>query len=65
MASVGRISMDSMVINTGNIEPKVGDRVVLISDHPELSIDNVASRAGTIGYEMLTSLGNRYQRRYC
>ena len=65
MASVGRISMDSMVINTGNIEPKVGDRVVLISDHPELSIDSVASRAGTIGYEMLTSLGNRYQRRYC
>ena len=28
------------------------------------SLDDVAARAGTIGYEILTSLGRRYHRRY-
>jgi alanine racemase len=28
------------------------------------SIDQLADEAGTIGYEILTSLGNRYDRRY-
>ena len=62
--SVGRISMDSMVILTGDTQPEVGDTVTLLGDSPSLSVDAVASRAGTIGYEVLTSLGNRFQRRY-
>ena len=28
------------------------------------SLDDVAERAGTIGYEILTALGGRYHRRY-
>ena len=28
------------------------------------SIDQLADEAGTIGYEILTSLGNRYNRSY-
>jgi len=28
------------------------------------SIDTLADNAGTIGYEILTSLGDRYSRRY-
>jgi alanine racemase len=28
------------------------------------TVDQVATRAGTIGYEILTSLGHRYQRVY-
>ncbi|MBT8410666.1 MAG: alanine racemase, partial [Octadecabacter sp.] len=30
----------------------------------EQTVDDLAARAGTIGYEILTSLGARYQRRY-
>jgi alanine racemase len=39
-----------------------GDLVTLIGD--DLTIDEVARRADTIGYEVLTSLGRRYARRY-
>jgi alanine racemase len=31
---------------------------------PRNPVDAVAGRAGTIGYEILTSLGHRYFRRY-
>jgi alanine racemase len=41
---------------------KRGDPVVLIGD--ELTVDEVGRRAGTIGYEVLTSLGRRYARSY-
>ena len=61
---VGRISMDSMVILTEDHQPEIGETVTLLGDNPLLSVDAVASRAGTIGYEVLTSLGNRFQRRY-
>jgi alanine racemase len=39
-----------------------GDLVTLIGE--DLTIDEVGARAGTIGYEILTSLGGRYARRY-
>jgi alanine racemase len=29
-----------------------------------ISLDDAARAAGTIGYELLTSLGGRYERRY-
>jgi alanine racemase len=36
--------------------------VTLIGD--DLTLDEVGRRAGTIGYEILTSLGTRYARIY-
>ena len=39
-----------------------GDLAKLIGD--EISVDDVADAAGTIGYEVLTSLGRRYHRVY-
>jgi alanine racemase len=39
-----------------------GDIATLIGD--ELTLDEVAKAAGTIGYELLTSLGRRYHRVY-
>jgi len=39
-----------------------GTRVEVIG--PNRPIDQVAADAGTIGYEILTSLGARYRRRY-
>ena len=31
---------------------------------PSQTVDDLATAAGTIGYEILTSLGSRYGRRY-
>jgi alanine racemase len=41
----------------------VGDRVTLIGGAAP-SPDDLAVQAGTIGYEILTSLGDRYRRDY-
>jgi alanine racemase len=41
---------------------KRGDLATLVGDG--LGVDEVGARAGTIGYEILTSLGRRYARRY-
>jgi alanine racemase len=62
---VGRVSMDLVTIDitdTPEHETQVGTWVDLIGQHNQ--IDTVAAEAGTIGYEVLTSLGRRYQRRY-
>lgn len=60
---VGRVSMDLLtfdVTQAGPVAP--GDRIDLIG--PDHTIDDLADEAGTIGYEILTSLGKRYRRRY-
>ena len=44
------------------IDIRPGTLVDLIDD--DHTIDHVAERAGTIGYEILTGLGSRYRRRY-
>lgn len=62
---VGRVSMDSMTIDISSLPGHVlaeGDFVELIG--PSQSLDDVADDAGTIAYEILTSLGARHQRRY-
>jgi alanine racemase len=62
---VGRISMDLMTIDVGHLPPAAvvpGTLVDLIG--PQQSIDQLAGDAGTIGYEVLTNLGPRFQRRY-
>jgi alanine racemase len=41
---------------------KRGDLVTLIGG--EIGVDDLAAAAGTIGYEVLTSLGPRYNRIY-
>ena len=46
-------------ITSLNVEP---DRLELINS--QQTIDKIADGAGTIGYEFLTSLGNRYNRKY-
>ncbi|MDZ5448682.1 alanine racemase [Labrys sp. ZIDIC5] len=59
----GRISMDMTAIDVTDLPAdtvKRGDWVELIG--PNLPVDEVARRAGTIGYEILTSLGTRYDR---
>jgi alanine racemase len=57
---VGRISMDLMTVDISDLADGAvhrGDYATLIGG--ELSIDDVAAAAGTIGYEVLTRLGAR------
>ena len=61
---VGRVSMDCITVDATALAEgalKAGDPVELIGAHQ--SIDQVASDAGTIPYEILTRLGHRYARR--
>lgn len=62
---VGRISMDLMTIDVGHMPRQAvqpGTLVDLIG--PQQSIDDLAAASRTIGYEILTNLGQRFQRRY-
>ena len=62
---VGRVSMDLMAVDISGLPDKAvrrGDLVTLIGD--DVTLDDVANKAGTIGYEILTSLGRRYHRVY-
>ena len=62
---VGRISMDLTTIDVTGIadaELATGCLVDLIG--PNNPVDQVASQASTIGYEILTRLGHRFERRY-
>jgi len=58
----GRVSMDLITLDVTGTPCAAGDMVELIG--PNQSIDDVADAAGTIGHEILTSLGTRYARRY-
>ncbi len=62
---VGRVSMDSIIVDISALPEGAlaeGDMVELIGPHQ--TIDDVAHAAGTISYEILTSLGQRYHRVY-
>ena len=60
---VGRISMDLSTFDATDAPGlRVGDWLDLVG--PRQDVDAVAARAGTIGYEILTSLGRRYTRVY-
>ena len=62
---VGRVSMDLITIDVGHVPPHLvqpGAWVEILGEHQ--SADELAAAAGTIGYEVLTALGPRYQRRY-
>jgi len=62
---VGRVSMDSTTFDITALDDAERESlraIEILNRH--LTVDEVAGYAGTIGYEILTSLGNRYYRRY-
>ncbi|MGM0597214.1 MAG: alanine racemase [Myxococcota bacterium] len=64
---VGRISMDSTLVDVNNVpEVKKGNNVLIFGrmDGHEQRPEKLASTAGTIVYEILTGIGNRVQRIY-
>ncbi|MGJ5618681.1 alanine racemase [Sulfitobacter sp. MF3-043] len=58
---IGRVSMDLITVDISALAT-TPDNLQLIGLHQ--SVDSVAAFAGTIGYEILTSLGARYDRVY-
>ena len=58
---IGRVSMDLITVDISALAT-TPDHLQLIGLHQ--SVDSVAAFAGTIGYEILTSLGARYDRIY-
>ncbi|TMJ53135.1 MAG: alanine racemase [Alphaproteobacteria bacterium] len=61
----GRISMDLMAVDVTDVPPNAarrGHMVTLLGEG--ITVDELAHHFGTIGYEVLTSLGSRYARVY-
>jgi alanine racemase len=60
---IGRVSMDLLTFDVTDFpEIRAGAMLVLIGDG--CTPDDLAERAGTIGYEILTALGARHRRHY-
>lgn len=62
---VGRVSMDLLTLDVSNLPEylvQIGQTVEILGNH--ITIDDLAKQMGTIGYEILTSLGQRYCRYY-
>lgn len=61
----GRVSMDSIIVDISALPEgalSLGSFVEVIGPHQ--SLEDLAQDAGTISYEILTSLGHRYVRQY-
>jgi alanine racemase len=62
---VGRVSMDLVTLDVTAVPEEIahpGAMVEVISER--YSVDEIGADAGSMGYEILTSLGARYARRY-
>ncbi|MGM0583601.1 MAG: alanine racemase [Pseudomonadota bacterium] len=60
---VGRVSMDMITVDLTDLpEPAPGATAQILGD--EITVDELAGHAGTIGYEILTALGRRHVRRH-
>jgi alanine racemase len=62
---IGRVSMDLTVIDVSKIPDNLislGQNVEILGAH--LTADKIAKVGATNGYEILTSLGSRYERIY-
>ena len=62
----GRICMDQMMIDVGNVRVRVGDEVVLIGRQgkEKITTEELAQLSGTIPYEIVCGLGSRIPRIY-
>ncbi|WP_380058508.1 alanine racemase [Falsihalocynthiibacter sp. SS001] len=58
---IGRVSMDLITVDITHLDQSP-EQLDLLCEHQ--TVDDLALAADTIGYEILTSLGHRYTRRY-
>ena len=62
---IGKVSMDQIVVDITELGPDIpspGEGAEVLG--PNISVDDQADAAGTIGYEVLTALKGRYNRNY-
>lgn len=62
----GTVTMDQLMIDCGDLEVETGEEVVLVGAQGEDAIgaDELGRRFGTIGYEIVSRIGDRVPRRY-
>lgn len=62
----GSVTMDQIVVDCADLEVEPGDEVVLLGEQGEELVDawELAERAGTIAYEIVSRLGPRVPREY-
>ncbi|HZD16857.1 MAG TPA: alanine racemase C-terminal domain-containing protein, partial [Actinomycetota bacterium] len=62
----GTVTMDQLLVDCGDDEVAEGDEVVLIGAQGEerITAEELGSHVGTIGYEMVTAIGERVPREY-
>jgi alanine racemase len=63
---VGRIAMDQFVLDIGDLDCRIGDEVVIFGDakRGEPTAAELAEKANSINYDVVTRMGQRPQRRY-
>jgi alanine racemase len=59
---IGRVTMDMVMAEAGDLPVAIGDTAVIYGGR--IALDDQASLAGTISYELLTMLSPRVTRRY-
>ncbi len=59
---VGRVSMDHITIDVGDLPVSIGDVATIFGGR--VTLDEQAALAGTISYELLTAIGSRLPRIY-
>lgn len=57
---IGNTCMDMIMVNVSDIECKEGDEVIIFG--PKNSAEHLAESAGTISYELITSISQRVKR---
>ena len=62
----GSVTMDQLMVDCGDREPKPGEPVVLLGaqNGERITAADLAGRAGTIPYEIVTRIGERVPREY-
>ncbi|WP_336801595.1 alanine racemase [Kaistia sp. MMO-174] len=61
---LGRVSMDSLMVDVTALPAALPPGALVELIGPSQTLDAIASDAGTISYEILTALGQRYHRHY-
>ena len=62
----GNVTMDQLIVDCGDLTVEAGDEVVLLGtqDGETISAEELAGRAGTVAYEIVTRIGQRVPREY-
>ncbi len=60
--TIGRICMDTMMVDISDLQASEGDEVTVIGGLPDNSIEALARTLGTIPYEIMTGISARVKR---